>query len=188
MSSTRVRIIDAALTLIAEQGLSEVTMIEVARTAGVARQTLYNHYPDIPSILTEAVTHHNAAAISHLEQALTVVDTPSETIHQIVRHVAAISTHGGHTIDSHHGLPADLRHHLTGFDEALEHHIRAALSDGIERGEFRADINIETDSALIRHALGGVSGLVAAAPDNAPRIVSDAARTLLAALQRKERP
>lgn len=185
MSSTRERIIEAVLTLIAEQGLSEVTMIEVARTAGVARQTLYNHYPDIPAILTDAITHHNTAAIRHLDQALTVVDTPSETIRQIVRHVAAISTHAGHTIDSH-GLPADLRHHLTGFDEALENHIRAALADGIERGEFRADLNIDTDSALLRHALGGVSSLVAATPSDAPRIVNDAIRTLLAALQRKE--
>lgn len=121
------------------------------------------------------------------DQALTVVDTPSETVRQIVRHVAAISTHAGHTIDSHHGLPADLRHRLTGFDEALEHHIRVALADGIERGEFRADLNIDTDSALLRHALGGVSSLVAATPDDAPQIVNDATRILLAALHRKER-
>lgn len=184
MNATRERIIDAALTLIAEQGLSEVTMIEVARTAGIARQTLYNHYPDIPTILTDAVTHHNAAAVSHLEQALSVVETPDETIRQIVRHIAAISTHAGHTIDSHHSLPAHLRHHLAGFDDALEHHIRTALSDGVERGEFRPDLNIETDSALIRHALGGVSALVAATPGHAPQIVNDATRTLLAALQR----
>ena len=84
-------------------------------------------------------------------------------------------------------MPADLRERLGGFDDALEHHIRAALSDGIRRGEFRADLNIDTDSALIRHALGGVSALVAATPDDAPRIVNDATRTLLAALQRKER-
>lgn len=187
MSSTRERIIDAALTLITEQGLSEVTMIEVARTARVARQTLYNHYPDIKSILTDAVTHHNNTAISRLEQALTVVDAPSDTISQLVRHVAAISTHTDHTLDSHHGLPADLLQHLNGFDQALEYHIRIALSDGIERREFRADLNLETDSALIRHALGGVSAMVAATPDNAPRIVNDATRTLLAALQRKGR-
>ena len=187
MSSTRERIIEAALKLIAEQGLSQVTMIEVARTAGVARQTLYNHYRDIPSILTDAVTHHNAAAISHLEQALTVVDTPSDTIRQLARHIAAIGTHAGHTVDGHHPLPAELRHHLGGFDEALEHHIRAALRAGIELGEFRVDLDVATDSALIRHALGGVSALVAAKPDDAPRIVDVATRTLLAALRPQSR-
>ena len=183
MPSARERIIDAALTLIAEQGLSQVTMIDIARTAGVARQTLYNHFPDIPSILTEAVQHHNAEAIAHLEQALSVVETPSDTIRQIILHVAAMSTHAGHTLDSHLALPADLQGHLNGFDRALEQQIRTALSDGVEQGQFRHNLNIATDAVLVRHALGGLSALVAATPNDAPRIVSDATRTVLAALQ-----
>jgi AcrR family transcriptional regulator len=183
VSSTRERIIEAALTLTAEQGLSQVTMIEIARTAGVARQTLYNHYPDIPSILTEAASHHNTAAIDQLKQALSVVETPSDTIGQIIRHVAAISTHTGHTLDSHLGLPEDLQEHLNGFDHALEQHIRSALSDGVEQGDFRPDLNIETDAVLVRHALGGLSALVAATPSEAPQIVADTTRTLRAALK-----
>ncbi len=162
-------------------------MIEIARSAGVARQTLYNHYTDIPSILTDALTHHNAAAVSHLEQALSVVDTPSDRIRQLIRHVAAISTHPDHTLNSHLALPSHLQEHLNGFDRALEQHIRGALTDGVEHGEFRPDLNIETDSTLIRHALTGVSALVADAPAEAPRIVADATRTLLAGLH-KESP
>ena len=139
-------------------------------------------------MLTDAVIRHNTAAISHLDRALTIVAGPSDTIRQLVRHVAAISLHPGHTLDSPHGLPAELRHHLDGFDEALQHHIRTALSDGVERGEFRPDLNLDTDSVLIRHALGGVSTLVAATPDDAPGIVHDTTRTLLAALAWEERP
>jgi AcrR family transcriptional regulator len=184
-ASTRDRIIEAALNLIADQGLSQVTMLEIARGAGVARQTLYNHYADIPSILTDAVTHHNTAAISQLEQALSVVGTPSDTIGQLIRHVAAMSTHSGHTLDSHLSLPVDLQQHLHGFDRALEQHIRRALADGVEEGEFRPDLSVETDSVLIRHALNGVSALVADAPGDAPRIVADATRTLLTALRQE---
>jgi AcrR family transcriptional regulator len=132
MASTKDRIIEATLTLIAERGLTEVTMIDIARTAGVARQTLYNHYSDIPSIIVEAVTHHNEAAISQLDQAVAVVETPTDTICQLIRHIAAISTHAGHTLDTHHGLPADLRQHLNGFDTALEQHIRRALVEGVK--------------------------------------------------------
>jgi AcrR family transcriptional regulator len=188
VASTRERIIEAALTLIAERGLSQVTMLEIARTADIARQTLYNHYPDIPSILTEALTRHNAAAIDHLDQALSVVDTPSDTIRQLVRHIAAMSTHAGHTLESHLALPADLQEHLNGFSDAIERHIRVALTGGIDRGEFRPDLNIGIDSVLVRHALDGVSTLVAATPDDAPRIVADASRTLLAALRSENRP
>jgi AcrR family transcriptional regulator len=183
MASAEERIIEATLTLIAEHGLSEVTMIDIARSADVARQTLYNHYPDIASIVAAAATRHNESAISQLEQALAVVDTPSEAVRQLIRHIAAISTHPGHTLDSHHGLPAELRDRLSGFDRALEEHIREALSEGVERGEFRPDLGIDIDTALVRHILSGVSALVAATPTDAPRIVDAVTRTTFAALQ-----
>ncbi|MFW2383384.1 MAG: TetR/AcrR family transcriptional regulator [Acidimicrobiales bacterium] len=183
MAPARQRIIDAALTLVSEQGLSRVTMIEIARTANVSRQTLYNHFPDIPSILTEAAAHHNAAATAGLEQALAVVQAPSDKIRQIVIHVAAISTHGGHTLQSHAALPPDLREQLSGFDEALEQQLRRALHDGVEQGEFSADLTVETDAVLLRHALGGLSELVAASPDDAADLVAETARTVLAALR-----
>lgn len=183
MSSTRDRIIDAALTLIAERGPSQVAMIDIARTAGVARQTLYNHYPDIPSILTEAAAHHDAMAIANLEQALSVVEEPSDVIRQIILHVAAISTHRGHTIKSHTALPVDLRERMSGFDAALEQRIRQALGDGVEQGTFRKDLVVDTDAVLVRHALDGLSALVAARPEAAAEIVADATRTLLAALR-----
>jgi AcrR family transcriptional regulator len=183
VDSTRQRIIEAALTLISERGLSEVTMIEISRTAGVARQTLYNHYPDIASIVTDAITIHNEAAIAHLEQALAVVATPTDTITQLIRHVAAISAHAGHTLDAHHGLPAALQERLGGFDRALEEHIRLALVHGIESDEFRADLSIETDTVLIGHLLRGLSELVAATPSEAPRIVTETTTTAQAALK-----
>jgi AcrR family transcriptional regulator len=183
VSSTRERIVDAALTLIAEQGLSKVSMTDIARAAGVSRQTLYNHYPDIPSIVAEAATRHNEVAIANLEQALSVVESPADRIRQIILHVAAISLHGAHRIDSHAGLPTELEEQLRGFDHALEQHIRSALSDGVEQGEFRSDLNVETDGVLLRHALGGLSALVAGTPDAAAEIVRDASRTLLAALR-----
>ena len=187
MASTRERIIEATLTLIAGRGLSQVTMIQIARTADIARQTLYNHYPDIPAILTEALSHHDTEAIDHLDQALSVVDTPTDTIRQLVRHIAAMSTHAGHSLESHLALPTDLQEHLNGFSDALEQRIRVALADGVDRGEFRPDLNIRIDSVLVRHTLDGISTMVAAAPHDAPRIVADATRTLLAS-HRSESP
>lgn len=188
MATSRDRIIEAALSLVAEQGLTEVTMVDIARTAGVARQTLYNHYRDIPSIIVEAATRHNDVAIAELDRALAVVDTPSDRIRQLIRHIAAISTHPGHTLDSYQGLPSEVRDHLAGFDHALEGHIRIALLEGIERGEFRADLSIEADVVLVHHLLRGLSSLVAADPAEAPRIVADATRTTLAALEQPQRP
>ncbi len=118
MTSAKERIIEATLTLVTEQGLSGITMVAVAKEAGVARATLYNHYPDVPSILADAAELHIQHAVDGLREALAVVSDPRDSIEQLVRHVAAISTHG-HTLITHHGFPPELRDRLDAFDTEL---------------------------------------------------------------------
>ncbi|MEZ5244117.1 MAG: TetR/AcrR family transcriptional regulator [Acidimicrobiales bacterium] len=184
MTSARERIIDAALTLVSEHGLAGVTMVAVAKSAGVARATLYNHYPDIPSILADAATAHNQHAIDGLTQALSVISTPAKAIEQLVRHIAAISSHG-HTLATHHDFPPELRDQLSAFDTELEQRIRSILTDGIANGDFRPDLDPDITALLLRHVLTGVSELVAATPERAARIVDDVTVTLLAAVTTK---
>lgn len=181
MTTTRDRIIEATFGLVADHGLSAVTMIDIARTAGIARATLYNHYPDVASILADAVTDHNDQAIEGLHQTLAVVSSPTETIQQLVRYIATISRHG-HTLETHHGLPPDLRDQLSAFDDELEQQIRRTLTEGTTAGEFRHNLNIDTTTRLVRHMLSGVSELVAGSPDTAAVVTSDATETILAAL------
>ena len=181
MTSAKERIIEATLTLVTEQGLSGMTMVAVAKEAGVARATLYNHYPDVPSILADAAEVHIQHAIGGLREALAVVSDPRDSIEQLIRHVAAISTHG-HTLITHHGFPPELRDRLGAFDTELEHQIRTLLDDGTATGAFRADLDLDITAALLRHALVGLSELVAANPERAPAIVSETSSTVLAAI------
>lgn len=57
--------LDAAAALVAERGLTGVTMAEVAQRAGVGRATLYKYFPDV-----EAVLHawHERQVGDHLRQ------------------------------------------------------------------------------------------------------------------------
>lgn len=181
MTSTRQRIIDAALTVVAEHGLADVTMVSVADTAGVARATLYNHYSDVASILADAATTHNQHATDGLRQALAVVSTPTQAIRQLVRYIATISTHG-HTIATRHGFPPGLRDQLASFDTELEQQLEHVLTSGIATGDFRSDLDAATTATLLRHALNGVSELVAATPERAAHTADEAASTLLAAI------
>jgi AcrR family transcriptional regulator len=187
MSSARDRIIEAGLTLVAEEGLASVTMVAVAKTAGVARATLYNHYPDISSILADAATVHNQHAIDGIRQALAVVSTPPQAIEQLVRHIAAISSHG-HTLVTHHDFPPELRDQLAAFDTELENQIRSILTDGAATGDFRPDLDPDITATLIRHTLNGVSELVATTPEQPAPIAVEATTTLLAALTNKPEP
>lgn len=181
VATTRDRIIEATLELITQHGLSSVTMIEIARTAGIARATLYNHYPDVPGILADAANRHSEQAITGLHQQLAVAHSPTETIEQITRYVAAISTHG-HTLTTHHGLPPELRNQLSAFDDELEHQIRQALTGGRASGEFRSSLDLDTTARLVRHMLNGVSELVSESPCTAAHVTRAATMTVLAAI------
>lgn len=111
-ASTEDRIITATLRLIAEVGLGSVTMRRVAETAGVARQTLYNHYPDIDSIVATAISRHHDESMWMLDAALRVVDDPAGKLEQLVRHVVSIGAHAHHAPGIESGLSANARETL----------------------------------------------------------------------------
>lgn len=182
MTSTQERIIEAALTLISERGLSDVTMIDVAGTAGTARQTLYNHYPNIDSIVADALTRHNHDSIDQLRAAIAIVETPTGKITQLVRHIAQISTHHGHTVDLDLSLAPQHRAALAQFTDAMDELIATTITEGQAEGSFRLDLDPTIDAALARHILAGISDLVAANPQDVATIAATGTHTLLSAL------
>ena len=135
------RIIHATLTLISERGFGGVTMSLVADAAGVARQTLYNHYGDVDSIVAAAIDRHNRESIDLLDAALQVAESPADRIEQMVRHFVMVGTHAHHAIDLGSGLSPDVRATLDSYNEAVEGHIRSILEDGQAIGVFRSDLD-----------------------------------------------
>ena len=184
-ASANDRIIVATLHLIAEDGQGSLTMMQIAEAAGVARQTLYNHYPDIDSIVAEAVSRHNRESIEMLEAAMRVVDRPEDKLEQLVRHSVSVGAHAHHAPGIEHGLSAGARATLREYDDALDRHIRGVLEDGQESGSFRTDLSPGVDAALIRHMLYGLAAQSAAFPDDAAAIAVAGSRTILAAVVKR---
>lgn len=180
--SSEERIIHAALTLIADAGLGSVTMRGIAETAGIARQTLYNHFPDVDSIVAAALKRHNEESIRLLGSALRTVDDPSRRLEQLVRHVVSVGTHVNHTPGIEHGLSPEARATLQEYQEALDTSIRQILEDGQRSGVFRSDLSLDLDTALVRHMLDGLTEQAARRPDGAAVIASGGIRTITAAL------
>jgi AcrR family transcriptional regulator len=176
------RIIDATLALINEQGLGSVTMSAIADAAGVARQTLYNHYRDIDSIVATAIDRHNRHNIELLDSSLAVADSPVDKLDQLVRHVVAVAAHAGHRLDIQYGLSADARATLSAYGEVVNRHVQEMLSAGMESGAFRSNLAPEWDTVLVQHMLSGISALAARSPAAAARIAMTGSRTILTAL------
>ena len=176
------RIIGAALGLIAHEGLGAVTMIKVARTAGVSRQTLYNHYPDVDGIVAEAIRRHNRESIEMLESTLRVVDDAAGKIEQLVRHVVAMGAHAQHAPGIEHGLSADARATLEDYHDALGRCIRDILEEGRRSGVLPVDRMLDVDVVLVRHVLDGLAEASAEMPASAARIAAAGTRAILAAV------
>ncbi len=176
------RIIEAALSLITRDGLGAVTMMKIAETAGVARQTLYNHYPDVDSIVLEATIRHNRESIQLLEASLGVVDTPEGKLEQLVRHMVSIGAHAHHASGIEHGLSAGARETLAEYDAELDRRIRDILEAGHRAGVFRRDLTPDIDAVLIRHILTGLTHQAASTPDKAAALAATGTRTVLAAV------
>lgn len=181
-SSADDRIIEATLGLIATHGLGAVTMMRIAETAGVARQTLYNHYPDVDSIVVEAIGRHNRESIQMLDSSLRVVDQPEDKLEQLVRHMVSIGAHAHHASGIEHGLSSDARATLSEYDDALDRRIREVFDAGLRNGTFRPDLSPDVDAVLVRHILNGLAQQAARTPADAAALASIGARTVLAAV------
>ena len=172
----------AALTLIAREGLGAVTMRSVAESAGIARQTLYNHYPDIDSIVAAALRRHNEESIQLLDSALRTMDDPSGKLEQLVRHVVSIGVHSHHAPGIEHALSADARATLGDYHDAVDRVIREVLDEGLTRGAFRTDLSPDLDATLVRRMLDGLAERAGRTPDQAADIAATGIRTVRAAV------
>ena len=181
MSDTRQRIIEATLELMTEHGMSGVTMSAVAESAGVARQTLYNHFPGVEEIVTAALETHRVDISDDLRVVLATYDEPAQQLAHLVRHVAASAAHHAPMQMFRNGLSAEVRATLGEHDEAMRSIIAEVLEAGKTSGDFRSDLDPGRDAHLIQAMLQRVPEIAAAEADTAAAIAT-VTRTVLAAV------
>ena len=177
----RQRIIIAALGLIAERGMAGVTMSAVAGDAGVARQTLYNHFPDVESIVLAGTGEHAAEAWDQLQRVVAAAAGPRAKLEQVVRYTVAASGHGAHAGWLEAGLSVEAQEKLHGHTRKARQLIAEILSAGVAEGTFRADLDIEVAASLIQHLLGTAGASVGETGD-AARVATEAVKVVLGAV------
>lgn len=181
-SSTRDRIIEATLRLITESGFGGVTMKAVAETAGVARQTLYNHFPDVESIVAETIEAHQIESLDALRTVLSTIESPTARLEHLVRHTAATAVHHHPVPAIQHGLSAEVQATLGRHDSELVSIIQDVLQSGIDTGDFRPNLDANRDAHLIKRMLDATAELVATDPSAVQETVTAATRTLHASV------
>jgi AcrR family transcriptional regulator len=157
-------ILATTAALVAEHGLTAVTMSQIAENTGIGRATLYKYFPDVEAILS---AWHERQITSHLEHLATVRDqtgNPGERLEAVLKAYALmnqqrVQRHG----DEPHGTElAALLHRdkqVVHAQQQLHTMIRDLLADAAQAGEIRDDIGPHELASYCLFALTAASSL-----------------------------
>jgi AcrR family transcriptional regulator len=153
----REQLIDAALTVILEQGYEGVSIEAVARTAGVTRPVVYDHYPNLAQLLQALIEREERYALAQLDEV--VPDDPGERdlaellasgVRQFLIAVASRPATWRIILLPLEGTPAIVRHnvetHRARTLERLERLVRWAM----DRAAAPRELDVELTARAIR--------------------------------------
>jgi AcrR family transcriptional regulator len=148
--------LDATARLVAERGLTAVTMSAIAEQAGIGRATLYKYFPDVEAIL---LAWHERQVGGHLEQLTRIRDetSPDQRLEAVLTAYAQQAGHRQHGTDL-----AALLHggeHVARAHQQLTALITGLLADGAGAGQVRADVPPDELAGYCLHALSAASEL-----------------------------
>lgn len=149
-------ILDATAALVAEHGLSAVTMSQIAEQSGIGRATLYKYFSDLQSIF---VAWHERLVSAHLDQLLAARALPGDAV---VRLQAMLETYARIAHAEHGSELVALLHrgeHVTKAYEQLTKVLRELLAEGVKAGQLRDDVAPGELATFCLHALGAAGSL-----------------------------
>jgi AcrR family transcriptional regulator len=153
--------LDTTAELVAEHGLTSVTMSRIAERTGIGRATLYKYFPDVESILS---AWHERQIASHLEHLTAARDEESDAgarLEAVLHAYALIQQQSA----QHHRHGADLAallhrdHHVAHARQHLHELFRELLADAAEAGDVRTDVDADELATYCVHALTAAGAL-----------------------------
>jgi AcrR family transcriptional regulator len=159
--AVRDAILDTTWVLVAEHGLTSVTMSQIAEETGIGRATLYKYFPDVEAILLAWHEHQIAGHLDYLAEVRDRAGDAGERLEAVLEAYALLF----HERFSHeHPGPelAALLHrgvHVTGAQQQVHDIIKDLLIDAAEIGDVRDDVAPEELASYCIHALRAASSL-----------------------------
>jgi len=161
------RIIEATFALVAERGLGGVTMTEIADRAGVARQTLYNHFSDVEQIIVTGIEQYAQTGFAHLVDLLDATGTAEAKMELLARYTVAQGSHGHGVEDLRSALSPEARAHIDRHQSDFRTLVASIIGGGIADGSFDDGLDPDRHAVLIQGLLLSASDLVADGGDSA---------------------
>jgi AcrR family transcriptional regulator len=176
-------VLDVALALLQERGMSGLTMSALAARAGMSRATLYHYFPDVDAVLAAWVGEEIERSVSALlEEARALADPVERLVHLVEAQVRTFASQG-HRLSAEHfeseaGSPAVRREVEIGM-APMRDLLATTIREAGEAGRLHTPIEPALGGDLLLGMLGAVRRRLVAGslePDEAVGAVMDLLR------------
>jgi AcrR family transcriptional regulator len=158
-AAVRKAVLETTAALVAEHGLTSVTMSRIAKDSGIGRATLYKYFPDVESILLawheQQISHH----LGRLAEVRDRTEGAAARLEAVLREFALISRVSR---QHHDGDVAAFLHRGRQVNQAqqrLHKMVEDLLADAAQSGEVRGDIAPGELASYCLHALTAAGDL-----------------------------
>ncbi|MGZ4187162.1 MAG: TetR/AcrR family transcriptional regulator [Solirubrobacteraceae bacterium] len=160
----REQLVDAALSVVLEQGYGGVSIEAIARAAGVTRPVIYDHFPNLGTLLHALVEREERVSREQLERV--VPDDPGDSdpvevlagsVRRFLDAVTARPATWRIILLPLDGTPAIVRQHVETHRAKILERIERLVHWAINRNELPSDLDVELTARAIRD-LGEVAG------------------------------
>lgn len=181
---THQRIYQAAEAEIRRGGLAGLSVVAVAKAAGVSRQTFYDHFPTLDSVIDEALARYRGRVVARLD-APGLAEAPiDDVLHHVVDGLFG-------AMDRRNGrLRQEISAYLArgvkvggGLDEPLFRLVVGAIDRAQSAGELAPHHDPQDTARLVLTALSGFLRIESEPPDARAERAHDTVRLLLAGLR-----
>ena len=147
----REQLIDAALSVIVEQGYEGVSIESIARVAGVTRPVIYDHFANLGRLLQALIEREEAYALAQLEDVvpsapLATGEPPVMFAAGVRRFLDAVASRPNTwriILLPPEGTPAIVREHVETNRARLLARLTEFVALAVKRSGIRADLDIE---------------------------------------------
>lgn len=153
----REQLVDAALSVILEQGYGGVSIEAIARAAGVTRPVIYDHFPNLGTLLSALVEREERVSREQLERV--VPDDPGDSdpvevlagsVRRFLDAVTARPATWRIILLPLDGTPAIVRQHVETHRAKILERIERIVHWAINRNELPSDLDVELTARAIR--------------------------------------
>jgi AcrR family transcriptional regulator len=153
----REQLIDAALSVIVDQGYEGISIEAVARAAGVTRPVVYDHFPNLAGLLQTLIAREEERSLSQLADVVPELgydDDPVEAlvggVRRFLEAVRERPTTWRLILLPLEGTPVMVRENVEGNRRRILGRIERFVAWSVERGDLPADLDVELMARTLR--------------------------------------